>query len=319
MSTRWTAPTIPDQSGRLAVITGANSGIGLEAARTLAGAGADVVLATRSAERGDEAARALRAAAPDVVVAREALDLASLESVAAFAEARHRDGRPIDLLINNAGVMAVPERRVSADGYELQFATNFLGHFALTARLLDLVRAASAPRVVSLSSGAARAPARIHLDDLQFEKGYSAWAAYGQSKLAMLMFAFELDRRSRAGGWGIVSVAAHPGFARTNLQTSGPRLGKERPGTSVFEVAGHIPGFSQSAAEGALPTLFAATSPSARSGGYYGPLHRFGLVGPPGPAHPPRRAGDPAVARALWTAAEELTRVRWPAAGPAAA
>jgi len=319
VSTHGTAPQIPDQSGRLVVITGANSGIGLEAARALAAAGADVVLATRSAERGDDAARALTAASPDVVVTREALDLASLDSVAAFAEVRRRDGRPIDLLINNAGVMAVPERRVSADGYELHFATNFLGHFALTARLFDLVRAAAAPRVVCLSSGAARPPARIHLDDLQLEKRYSPWAAYGQSKLAMLMFALELDRRSRAGRWGVMSVAAHPGFARTNLQTAGPRLGKEGPGTSVFELAGRIPGFSQSAADGARPTLFAATSPSARSGGYYGPLHRFGLVGPPGPAHPPRRAGDPAVARALWTAAEELTGVSWPAAGPAAA
>ena len=319
VSTHWTTSQIPDQTGRLAVITGANSGLGLEAARALAVAGADVVLATRSAEKGDEAVRAIRAAAPGVVV-REALDLASLDSVAAFAEVRRRDGRPVDLLINNAGVMAVPRRQVSADGYELQLATNFLGHFALSGRLLDLVRAAPAPRVVSLSSGAARAPARIHLDDLQLEKRYSAWGAYGQSKLAMLIFALELDRRSQAEGWGIMSVAAHPGFARTNLQSTGPRLGKEGKGTSAFELAGRIPGFSQSATAGALPTLFAATSPAARSGGYYGPQHRFGLVGPPGPARPPGRAGDRAVAQALWAAAEELTGVAWPpTAGPAAA
>src|SRR5271165_288375 len=314
MTAPWTTAQIPAQTGRLAVITGANSGLGLETARALALAGSDVVLATRSAEKGDAAAGAIRAAAPEVQVTREALDLARLESDVAFVEGRRCDGRPIDLLINNAGIMAVPRREVTPDGFELQFATNFLGHFALAGQLLDLVRAAPAPRVVSLSSGAARRPAHIHLEDLQFEKRYSAWGAYGQSKLAMLIFALELARRSEASGWGILSDAAHPGFARTNLQTTGPRYGKEGKGASLFELAGKIPGFSHSAAEGALPTLFAATSPEARAGGYYGPTRRFGLVGPPGSARPPRRAEDRAVAQALWAAAESLTGVRWPTA-----
>ena len=314
MTAPWTTAQIPDQTGRLAVVTGANSGIGLEAARALALAGSDVVLATRNAEKGEAAARDIGSVAPDVEVTREALDLSSLESVTAFADRRRRADRPIDLLINNAGIMAVPRREVTADGFELQLATNFLGHFALTGLLVDLVRAAPAPRVVSLSSGAARFPARLHLDDLQLERHYGAWAAYGQSKLALLVFALELARRSEAGDWGLLSDAAHPGFARTNLQTTGPRHGKTG-GTSLFELAGRVPGFSQSAADGALPTLFAATSPDARSGGYYGPTRRFGLLGPPGPARPPRRALDGAVARSLWAAAESLTSVRWPAAG----
>ena len=286
MAAPWTTAQIPPMDGRLAVVTGANSGIGLETARALALAGADVVLATRRADRGEKAAGEIRAAAPGVRVTHEPLDLSRLESVRAFAEDRRRDGAPIDLLVNNAGIMAVPRRQVTVDGFELQLATNFLGHFALTGELLDRVRAAPAPRVVNLSSGAARAPARIHLDDLQLARHYSAWGAYGQSKLAMLIFALELDRRSRAGHWGILSNAAHPGFARTNLQTTGPRYGKGS-GTSLFELAGRVPGFSQSAADGALSTLFAATSPEARPGGYYGPTRRFGLVGPPGPARPP--------------------------------
>jgi NAD(P)-dependent dehydrogenase (short-subunit alcohol dehydrogenase family) len=307
----WTTQQIPDQRGRLAVITGANSGIGFETAKALAMAGAEVVLATRSAEKGEAAAAEIRAATPAAVVTREPLDLASLASVAAFAERRRRDGRAIDLLVNNAGIMAIPRRRLTADGFEMQLGTNFLGHFALTAQLLDLLRAAPAPRVVTVSSAAAMAPARIHLDDLQLERGYRAWRAYAQSKLATLLLALELDRRSRAAGWGLLSAASHPGASRTNLQSTGPRDGAGGDRPSISELIMRIPGVSQTAAEGALPTLFAATAPGVQGGDYFGPSRHLGMVGPPAPARLPRRARDQETAAALWNAAETLTGVTW--------
>jgi NAD(P)-dependent dehydrogenase (short-subunit alcohol dehydrogenase family) len=310
----WTTEQIPDQTGRLAVITGANSGIGFETAKALAIAGAEVVLATRSAEKGEAAAAEIRASTPAAVVTREPLDLASLASVAAFAERRRRDGRAIDLLVNNAGIMAIPRRRLTADGFEMQLGTNFLGHFALTAQLLDLLREAPAPRVVTVSSAAAMAPARIHLDDLQLERGYRAWRAYAQSKLATLLLALELDRRSRASGWGLLSAASHPGGSRTNLQTTGPRDGAGGDRPSISELIMRIPGVSQSAAEGALPTLFAATDPGVQGGDYFGPSRHLHMVGPPAPARLPRRARDERTAVALWTAAEGLTSVTWGAA-----
>jgi NAD(P)-dependent dehydrogenase (short-subunit alcohol dehydrogenase family) len=311
-SSPWTTQQIPDQSGRLAVVTGANSGIGFETAKALAIAGAEVVLATRSAEKGEAAAAEIRAAAPRAVVRREALDLSSLDSVAEFAEGRHRDGRALDLLVNNAGIMAVPRRMLTADGFELQLGTNFLGHFALTARLLDLLRAATSPRVINVSSSAANM-GRLHLDDLQLERGYSAWGAYAQSKLANVVFALELDRRSRAGDWGLLSAASHPGASRTNLVTTGARTGGG--GRSAVEVLmkllGSVPGVTQSAAEGALATLLAATDAEVRGGDYYGPSRHLGMVGPPAPARLPRRALDQQAAAALWTAAESLTGVGW--------
>ena len=225
----WSTLQLPDLTGRLAVITGANSGLGFETARALALAGADVVLATRNAAKGELAAAQIRRAAPRVQVVRAALDLSSLVSVAEFAEARHQAGRPIDLLINNAGIMALPVRRLTADGFEMQLGTNHLGHFALTAQLLDLVRAAAAPRVVTLSSGVAHLwPAQINFDDLQQQRRYSPWRAYAQSKLANLLFALELDRRARTNGWGLLSVAAHPGFARTNLQSTDRATARRR-------------------------------------------------------------------------------------------
>ena len=291
----------------LAIVTGANSGIGRETARTLATSGHTVVLAVRSPERGRAAASGMRG---DVLVAP--LDLSSLASVSAFAQRLRQDGRPVDLLINNAGVMAVPTRHTTADGFELQFGTNYLGHFALTARLLPLLAAAPAPRVVSLSSGT-HFFGRIDLDDLQSERSYSAGRAYAQSKLAMLMFAGELQRRSDAAGWGLLSTAAHPGAARTNLQTAGPTLGtgRDRPGLFA-RLSLHLPGMWQDAAGGALPTLYAALDPAAEPGGYYGP-RRLGLTGPAGPARKSRRARDAATARRLWDASVALTGVTWDA------
>jgi len=261
--------TVPDQRGRLAVVTGANSGIGLEVTRRLAGAGAEVVLAVRNVEKGRQAKEGILAELPDATLTVEALDLSDLASIAAFADRLKQQGRPIDLLVNNAGIMAVPARRTTADGFELQFGTNFLGHFALTAQLLPLLSAASAPRVVTLSSTAA-SMGTITLDDLNSERSHQAWRAYGQSKLADLIFAIELDRLSRRHNWGIVSVAAHPGFTRTNLQTTGPRMGKPNPRFNPSTMLMKLPGVAQDPDAGALPTLYAATSPDAESGRYYG-------------------------------------------------
>jgi NAD(P)-dependent dehydrogenase (short-subunit alcohol dehydrogenase family) len=274
------------------------------------------VLATRNADKGERAAAQIRQLAPGVQVTREALDLSSLASVAEFATGRHAAGRPIDLLINNAGLMALPTRKLTADGFEMQLGTNHLGHFALTAQLLDLVRAATAARVVTISSGVAHIwPAAIDFDDLQQERHYSPWRAYAQSKLATLLFALELDRRSRANGWGLLSVAAHPGFARTNLQSTGPRDGKpaQRGGLNLGRVFARIPGVSQTAAEGALPGLLAATGPDVQSGDYYGPSGHFGLVGAPIRIAVPGRARSARVASVLWALSTELTHVSWPA------
>jgi NAD(P)-dependent dehydrogenase (short-subunit alcohol dehydrogenase family) len=312
------AARLPDQHGRLAVVTGANSGIGFETAKGLAIAGAEVILATRSAEKGEAAAAEIRRFAPGATVAREPLDVSSLASVSEFADLRHRDARPIDLLINNAGIMNVPQRTLTTDGFELQFATNHLGHFALTARLLDLLRASLSPRVVSLSSGAARWPAAIQLDDLQGERSYRGWRAYQQSKLATLMFALELQRRSTARGWCVSSMAAHPGLSPTHLQSTGRRV-REGGGprvpllAPVLKVVLAIPGISQPAAAGAQPVLMAATNKYLAGGAYLGPSGRGELVGPPAPARIPPRAKDEAVARELWQRSEELTGAAWPA------
>ncbi|MCJ7672358.1 MAG: SDR family oxidoreductase [Acidimicrobiia bacterium] len=301
---------IPDQTGLVAIVTGANSGIGLETARRLAAAGAEVVLAVRNADKGRQAVENIVASVPEAQVETAALDLSSLDSVAAFAAARTQRGRPIDLLVNNAGIMAVPTRHTTADGFELQFGTNHLGHFALTARLLPLLRAAPAPRVVTVSSTAHRI-GRIELDDLQGERKYRPWRAYGQSKLANLLFALQLQRRSVEDGWGILSNAAHPGSTRTNLQTTGPNLGGASRGAGLISGFMELPGLSQAADQGALPTLFAATSPDAHGGAYYGPNGVGELTGPPAPAHISRRARSPETADALWRASEELTDVRF--------
>lgn len=300
--------TVPAQHGKLAVVTGANSGTGKEAARRLAAAGAEVVLAVRTPEKGEAAAAEIRADHPGAAVAVRRIDLADLASVTAFADSLLADGRPIDLLLTNAGVMAPPTRHTTADGFELQFGSNHLGHFALTQRLLPLLLAAPAPRVTAMSSTASFL-GRITFDDLQWERRrYSAMRSYGQSKLANLMTAFQLDRIARERGWPLVSNAAHPGFTNTNLQTAGPSLGAGRPRQL------HIPSFlpSQEVETGAEPMLFAATDPAAVAGGYYGPT-RLQLVGPTGDAWVPRWARNAEVARRLWTVSEELTGTKLPA------
>jgi NAD(P)-dependent dehydrogenase (short-subunit alcohol dehydrogenase family) len=306
--------TVPDQTGRLAVVTGANSGTGREAAERLAAAGARVVLAVRTVAKGEAARDEILAAHPDAALEVRRVDLADLGSVQAFADGLLSDGVPVDLLLNNAGVMAPPRRFTTTDGFELQFGSNVLGPFALTLRLLPLLLAAPAPRVVAMSSGAAHM-GRIRFDDLQGERHYSAWGAYGQSKLADLMIARHLAVIAVERGWSLRSVAAHPGFTRTNLQSAGPNLGRSRKSVSSWAMTA-LPVPSQEPSQGAEPMLFAATDPAAENGGYYGPAGRFELTGPTGVARVPARAGDTAVATRLWTVAEELTGVALPAPTP---
>lgn len=304
----FTLKDIPSQRGRLAVITGATGGLGYETALGLAGAGATVVLTGRNGDKGARALAAIRQAVPDADISYEALDLSSLALVSDFAVEFARRHDRLDLLVNNAGVMAVPTRQVTGDGFELQFQTDYLGHFALTARLLPLLAAARGARVVNLSSGYANM-GRIHLDDLQLANGYRPYRAYAQAKLAMLMFSLELQRRSDRSGWNVVATAAHPGYARTDLIDNGPG----RRGIGGLVIGLITPVMSQSASAGALPTLYAATSPAAQPAGYYGPDGLLELTGAPHPARIPPQALDTAVAARLWTASEGLAGVRFPA------
>jgi NAD(P)-dependent dehydrogenase (short-subunit alcohol dehydrogenase family) len=304
MATRTTR-SIPDQSGKLAIITGATGGLGLETALGLAGAGAEVVLAGRNPSKGHAAEASIRQRHRNAKVRFEAVDLARLESVADFANRALAAGRPIDILVNNAGLMAPSKRQITADGFELQFGTNYLGHFALTGRLLPLLTEGKA-RVVELSSIAHRS-GKIHFDDLNYERGYKPFPVYGQSKLAMLMFAVELDRRSKAKGWGLTSVAAHPGFARTDLVDNGPAVGANAFLTSAIKLMVRMIGHS--AAAGALPMLMATTLPGAKGGQYFGPQGWMEFRGSPGPGKIDPRALDARVASKLWTESERLTEV----------
>jgi len=314
MAKPWTLKDIPDQTGRVAVVTGATGGLGYETALALAGANARVILTGRNAAKGWKAVNSIRAVHPQADVCFELLDLASLSSVAAFAAGMIAQGRPIHLLINNAGVMALPTREVTIDGFEMQLATNYLGHFALTARLLPLLIRGARPRVVSLSSIAHRKGA-IDLGDLQ-SQDYQPWRAYGQSKLAMLMFALELQRRSDAGGWGVMSNAAHPGWARTELFANGPNTAE---GWSWQRIVATLaaPLFSHSAGAGALPTLYAATAPDARPATLYGPDRLGEMKGAPAIAKIASRALDEPVAAGLWNLSVALTSASFPAPAPA--
>jgi NAD(P)-dependent dehydrogenase (short-subunit alcohol dehydrogenase family) len=294
-----TQAEIPSQLGKTAVVTGSTGGLGYETVLVLAKAGAEIILTGRDDRKGQ---LALEKISREVVGARifyEHLDLASLASIADFAQ-RMQVRQSLDLLINNAGVMALPRRQTTADGFETQFGTNYLGHFALTARLMPLLRRASGPRVVSVSSLAHRT-GFIDFGDLKGTRLYSPWKAYGQSKLACLIFALELQRRSDAAGWNLTSDAAHPGFARTNLFAGGPG--------GLLSVATDFaaPFFGHSAADGARPILFAATSPQAKPGAYYGPGGFGELRGAPAPALIMPRARDAATAARLWDVSEKLT------------
>jgi NAD(P)-dependent dehydrogenase (short-subunit alcohol dehydrogenase family) len=301
----WTTSNIPNLSGKLALVTGATGGLGLDTAQGLAGAGAEVILAGRNLSKGREAETLIRDRRPGAKVRFELLDLASLASVAAFADRMLAAARPIDILINNAGVMAPRNRATTVDGFEMQFGTNYLGHFALTARLLPVLTAAKA-RVVQLSSVAHRS-GKIRLDDLIYEQGYKPFPVYSQSKLAMLIFAIDLDRRSKAKGWGLTSVAAHRGVTRTDLIANGPAVGANALVRAAIPIAMAL--IAQSSAAGALPTLMAATMPDAAGGRYFGPRGWNEFKGPPGVAKIKPQALDPKVAAELWAASEKLTGV----------
>jgi NAD(P)-dependent dehydrogenase (short-subunit alcohol dehydrogenase family) len=293
------------------VVTGANSGLGLSTARELARAGARVVLACRNLTKGEAARRDIEAAAPGAPLELEELDLSSLDSVRAFAERFRGAHDGLDLLINNAGVMA-PPRSETADGFELQFGTNHLGHFALTGLLIGSMEGRGDARVVTLSS-AAHKTGRIAFDNLGGERRYFRWRAYGQSKLANLLFALELERRLRAAGSTVKSLAAHPGWAATNLQSAGPPL-IDRP----FLILGNAV-LAQSEEMGALPTLYAATAPDLPGGTYVGPDGLAEQRGHPKPVSPNKAARDEQVARRLWDVSEQMTGVHFELGAGAAA
>ena len=312
----WTTADIPDQQGRLALVTGANSGLGLETARALAARGATVLLACRSLERAEAARRQLldeegidaegsphAGAIQDDVLIPLQLDLADLASVAAAAEQVSARWSQLDLLINNAGVMA-PPRQLSRQGFELQFAVNHLGHFALTQRLLPLLEQSPGARVVHVSSGAAYF-GRIAFDDLQGERRYDAWAAYGQSKLANVMTALELQQRLVASGSPVRSLVAHPGLARTNLQPTSVASRGSRLEAMAYRLMAPL---FQSAAMGALPQLYAATAPEADPAVFYGPGGVANLKGHPASCRPVPTAQHSASRQRLWDLSEELNR-----------
>src|SRR5271156_1711052 len=308
---------VPDLSGRLAVVTGANSGLGFGLASRLARAGAEVIMAARNQVKGESAVETIRNGVAPAKVSVRTLDLASLDSVAALGDGLAAEGRPIDILINNAGIMTPPRRVTTTDGFELQFGSNYLGHFALTAHLLPLLRAAGTARVTSLSSLVNRL-GRIRFEDLQSRDGYSPNRAYAQSKLAMLMFALELDCRSREYGWGIVSNAAHPGFTKTNLQITGPGHGTS--GNSALErfygfTFRFMPFAYQDVEHGILPALYAATSVQANGGDYYGPSGFGEIAGRAAEATIPKRARVATDNRRLWTVSEDLTGTTYPHQG----
>lgn len=306
----WTAAEIPSLRGRSAIVTGGNgypqddrSGLGFHDALQLAGAGADVTIASRKQARGEEAVRQISRTFPEASIRFEPLDLSDLASVAGFAQRMRARGRPLDILVNNAGVMGRMNREVSVDGFERVFATNALGHFALTAQLMPLLRQAGSARVVWVSSLRAL-NGSIDFDDLQLARRYDYGAAYDNSKLATLLLAFEMQRRSAAQGGGVASLAAHPGIARTSLVPDGP-------GPDSLEGRNHryAPFLFQPSAQGALPTLYAATAPQAAPGAYYGPNGVMELRGLPGWAAIPERADDTQLAARLWATLEQLAEV----------
>lgn len=300
---KWTAVNIPKRSEGLAVITGSTEGIGFQDALALTNAGWEVIIMGRNAQKGADAIAQIHQLNPNGKITFEKMDLADLSSIKAFSNKMISKGQAIDLLINNAGVMTPPKRLETKDGFELQFGTNHIGHFALTAGLLPLLRKSSSPRVVTVSSIASRDGA-INFDDLQSTSSYLPMKAYAQSKLANLMFAFELQRRSDKHGWGVTSIAAHPGVSRTNLIVTGS--GK----WSVQGIARTLlPFLFQPSSQGALPTLYAATCPEAKGGVYYGPDKMAETRGFPSVAKIPAQANDLAVASKLWEISTELAQV----------
>ena len=317
--TKWTienlATVIPTQWGKLAVVTGATGGLGLETARALAMAGADVIVAGRNPDKGQAAVAKINAGQPTGKVRFELLDLANLKQVSAFCDKLLKEDRAIDLLVNNAGVMALPTRQTTADGFEMQFGTNHLGHFALTAQLLPLLMRGREPRVINVSSGAHR-PGRIDFSDLQEEKNYSPIKAYMQSKLANMLFTLELQKQSDANGWGLLVAGAHPGYSRTDLIASGPEVNGKMPFFMGLMRSLMEPSMSQSAAQGALPQIYAATACDVKANSYWGPDGFMEMKGAPAPAVIASQAKSETTAKKLWDESLKLTRVKWQTARP---
>jgi NAD(P)-dependent dehydrogenase (short-subunit alcohol dehydrogenase family) len=304
---KWTTIDIPSQRGKLAVVTGANSGLGFCVALELAKAGASVILACRDEAKGTNALARIRAQVRPAHVSLERLNLAELESVQAFAEKIVRRGK-LDLLVNNAGILAPPKRETTADGFEMQFGVNHLGHFALTGWLLPALLQAERPRVITVSS-LAHSFGRMDFSDLQAEHFYFPWAAYAQSKLANLLFAFELQARSDAANSKLLSVAAHPGLSATNIVAAGP--GMDGPSLQAIFLMVTSSMLSQPAAQGSLPILYAATAPAVKRGGFYGPAGIGEFWGYPQPARLAPQASERKVAMKLWQISEQLTGVRY--------
>lgn len=304
----WTADDLPDLSGKTYLVTGANSGLGLETACALAGHGAGVALACRDLGKADTALDRIRSETPGADAWAVELDLASLDSVQRCAEAWLADDRPLHALVNNAGVMALPERR-TAEGFEMQLGTNHLGHFALTGRLLPRLMATPGARVVTVSSTMHKL-GRIHWDDLQSEKKYSKWGAYSQSKLANLLFTYELQRRLDDADCDVIALAAHPGYASTNLQTAGAKMEDSSFMERFMEIGNRL--FSQDAAAGARPTLYAAAAPGVAGGAYYGPSGFLEMWGSPRRVESTNASHDRESQRRLWEISEQLTGVCYP-------
>lgn len=302
MGSKWTVADIPDQSGRTVIVTGANSGLGYDTAAALADKGAQVVLAVRNVDKGKEAVDRIKKTSPDAVVTVAELDLSSLNSVRRAADELRTAHPRVDLLINNAGVMYVPTRETTEDGFEMQFGTNHLGHFALTGLLLDNLLSVEGSRVVTVSSVGHRILARIRFEDPHFETGYNRVRAYGQSKLANLMFTYELQRRLALKGAPTIAAAAHPGFSDTELMRYIPVF--------VPDIAWKV--FTQPADKGALPTLRAATDPDVQGGQYYGPDGIGEVKGHPKLVASSAQSHDQDIQRRLWTMSEELTGVTYP-------
>jgi NAD(P)-dependent dehydrogenase (short-subunit alcohol dehydrogenase family) len=302
---KWTDASVPDQSGRVAIVTGSNTGLGYETARVLAARGAHVVLAVRNVEKGQAAAAKISGLSPRADIKVQPLDVSSLQSVRTAAEELKTAYPRIDLLINNAGVMYTPTKEPTKDGFEMQFGTNHLGPFALTGLLLDHLLPVEGSRVVMVASVAHKIRAAIHFDDLQWERSYDRVAAYGQSKLANLLFAYELQRRLAAKKESTIALAAHPGFSNTELMRNLP--GAVQP---IWKLFG--PYVTNSAEKGALPTLMAATSPTAQGGQYYGPDGIGEVMGYPKLVKSTAQSHDEALQKRLWTVSEELTGVTFP-------
>lgn len=308
----WSEADIPDLSGKRMLVTGGASGIGYEAARALAQNGAHVVIADRNEQGGRQAIERIRALRPDAQVEFRALDLSGLNAVRDFASAFAAEGGQLDVLVNNAGIQPIADRRTSADGFELTFAIGHFGHFALTSMLMPLLQAAPAPRVVTVSS-MVHGRGRIDWGDLQMESGYRAQRAYNQTKLANLFFAREFQRRIDLAGGKIASMAVHPGVAQTSIGDNRRQLGRYRLGdhivSGILKVV--MPYLGQPAAQGALPTIYAAASPDVRGGGFYGPQGFGEMKGAPGPARIKPSGQDMDAAKLLWDLTEQLTGTRF--------